>query len=112
MTIQRQLHWGAACLLLALAALASAQSPATLPADLDPDSRARLPYLRRKDIDEKNLKILDGRPGRSLEGVLRGPLAFAAYNPVSRRPCSISTTPPWQGRSTRTCGNSPYGRLP
>ena len=67
--------------LTAAAVLASAQSAAKLPADLDPDSRARLPYLQRKDMDEKAQKIFDTLPGRSQEGILRGPLAFAAYNP-------------------------------
>jgi 4-carboxymuconolactone decarboxylase len=82
MTIHRQLHWGAAFLLLASGALvASAQSSAKLPADLDPDSRARVPYLQRKDMDERGQKIYDTLPGRSPEGVLSGPLAFAAYNP-------------------------------
>ena len=82
MTIHRQLHRGAAFLLLASGALvASAQSGAKLPADLDADSRARVPYLQRKDMDERGQKIYDTLPGRSPEGVLRGPLAFAAYNP-------------------------------
>ena len=82
MTIHRQLQCGAALLLLASGALvASAQSAARLPADLDPDSRARLPYVQRKDMDERGQKIFDTLPGRSAEGVLRGPLAFAAYNP-------------------------------
>lgn len=85
MTTYRPLHLvflGAASLLLASGALlVSAQSAAKLPADLDPDSRARLPYLQRKDMDESSQKIFDTLPGRSPEGVLRGPLAFAAYNP-------------------------------
>jgi 4-carboxymuconolactone decarboxylase len=85
MTICRPLYLmslGAASLLLASGALlASAQSAAKLPADLDPDSRARLPYLQRKDMDDSSQKIFDTLPGRSPEGVLRGPLAFAAYNP-------------------------------
>src|SRR4029079_2744362 len=55
------------------------------PADLDPASRARLPYLQRKDMDEPGQKIYDTLPGRSPEGVLRGPLAFAAYNPAVAR---------------------------
>jgi 4-carboxymuconolactone decarboxylase len=63
------------------AALTYAQSAAKLPADLDPDSRSRLPYLQRKDMDEASQKVFDVLPGRSPEGVLRGPLAFAAYNP-------------------------------
>jgi 4-carboxymuconolactone decarboxylase len=82
MTIHRQLLRGAAFLLLASGALvASAQSGAKLPADLDANSRARVPYLQRKDMDERGQKIYDTLPGRSPEGVLRGPLAFAAYNP-------------------------------
>jgi 4-carboxymuconolactone decarboxylase len=82
MHIHRQLRWGAALVILAAgAALTYAQSAAKLPADLDPDSRARLPYLQRKDMDEPSQKIFDVLPGRSQEGVLRGPLAFAAYNP-------------------------------
>jgi len=82
MTIRRHLHWGTAIVMLGLgAALGAAQSAARLAADLDPDSRARLPYLQRKDMDEPSQKIFDTLPGRSPEGVLRGPLAFAAYNP-------------------------------
>ena len=72
----------ATLLLLTMAVFVAAQSAAKLPADLDPDSRARLPYLQRKDMDERAQKIFDTLPGRSAEGVLRGPLAFAAYNPA------------------------------
>jgi 4-carboxymuconolactone decarboxylase len=64
---------------------AAAQTAGRLSADLDPDSRARLPYLQRKDLDERGQKIYDTLPGRSPEGVLRGPLAFAAYNPSVAR---------------------------
>ena len=86
MTMSRHIHWGASLWLLASAALvASAQSADKLPADLDPDSRARLPYLQRKDMDEKGQKIYDTLPGKSAEGILRGPLAFAAYNPSVAR---------------------------
>ena len=67
-------------LLVTLTALAAAQSPA-LPPDLNPDSRARLPYLQRKDMDEKALPVFDTLPGLGKDGVLKGPLAFAAYNP-------------------------------
>jgi 4-carboxymuconolactone decarboxylase len=80
-SIYRKLCLGAAFLVLASAALTYAQSAAKPPADLDPDSRARLPYLQRKDMDESSQKIFDKLPGRSPEGILRGPLAFAAYNP-------------------------------
>jgi len=83
MTIHPYLYKGTVALILVLLAAVpgAAQSAAKLPADLDPDSRARLPYLQRKDLDEKGQKIYDTLPGRSPEGVLRGPLAFAAYNP-------------------------------
>jgi 4-carboxymuconolactone decarboxylase len=73
---------GAALLLLASGSFtASAQSTAKLPADVDPSSLARRPYLQRKDLDAANQQIFDVLPGRSPEGVLRGPLAFAGYNP-------------------------------
>ena len=81
MLTRRRLYWSAALLLTSGVLFAAAQSAATLPADLDPQSRARLPYLQRKDMDENNQKIFDQLPGLSKEGVLSGPLAFAAYNP-------------------------------
>jgi 4-carboxymuconolactone decarboxylase len=85
MTMHRRLQCGAAFLLLTSGAVAYAQSAARLPADLDPDSRARLPYLQRKDMDAASQKIFDTLPGRSPEGVLRGPLAFAGYNPAAAK---------------------------
>jgi len=51
-------------------------------ADLNPESRARLPYLQRKDMDEKVLPVFNTLPGLGKDGVLKGPLAFAAYNPA------------------------------
>ena len=68
----------AVILLAASAALfVYAQSP--LPADLDPQSHARLPYLKKSEMDAKGQKILDVFPSK--DGTLSGPLAFAAYNP-------------------------------
>ena len=81
MITRRNLFWSAAALLAFGVLLAAAQSVAPLPTDLDPQSRARLPYLQRKDMDENAQKIFDVLPGRSKDGVLSGPLAFAAYNP-------------------------------
>lgn len=73
---------GALSLLMMLGALpASAQSTGALPADIDPDSRARLPYLERQDLDEAGQQVFDQLPGRTPDGKLGGPLAFAAYNP-------------------------------
>ena len=81
MLTRRRLYWSAALLLTSGVLLAAAQSAAPLPTDLDSQSRARLPYLQRKDLDENAQKIFDVLPGRSKDGVLSGPLAFAAYNP-------------------------------
>lgn len=68
----------AVILLAASAALfVYAQSP--LPADLDPQSHARLPYLKKSEMDAKGQKIFDVFPSK--DGTLSGPLAFAAYNP-------------------------------
>jgi 4-carboxymuconolactone decarboxylase len=52
---------------------------AKLPADLDPQSRARLPYLKRTDMDAQGQKVAD--VFRVKDGPLTGPLAFATYNP-------------------------------
>ena len=83
MTLDRPMLWGAALMMMAATALtSSAQSAAALPADINSDSRARLPYVQRKDMDEASQKIFDVLPGRRPDGSLSGPLAFAAYNPA------------------------------
>jgi 4-carboxymuconolactone decarboxylase len=77
MTLSRSTHWRAAILMAASASfLVYAQSK--LPADLDPQSRARLPYLKKSDMDANGQKLLE--VFRSKDDTLRGPLAFAAYN--------------------------------
>jgi 4-carboxymuconolactone decarboxylase len=81
MTARRSLYSVAALLLVSGALLGAAQVAGALPADLDPMSRARLPYLQRKDLDQRAQTIFDTLPGRSSDGALGGPLAFAAYNP-------------------------------
>jgi alkylhydroperoxidase family enzyme len=65
-----------AFLLVVASALVVAQ------ADLDPESHARLPHLQRKDLSEADQKIFDTLPGKGKDDVLRGPLAYAAYNPA------------------------------
>src|SRR6266705_3667869 len=70
----------AASLVASASFLAYAQSK--LPADLDPQSRARLPYLKKSDMDAKGQKVFDTLPGAGKDEILRGPLAFAAYNPA------------------------------
>src|SRR5579862_3935533 len=79
MTLPSSSRWLAAILLAATASwIAFAQSK--LAADLDPQSRARLPYLKKSDLDAKAQKALEPFLGK--DDTLRGPLAFAAYNPA------------------------------
>jgi len=79
MILHRLLLCVSALLLIVAAAVAQT---ATLPADINKDSMARLPYLQRQALDEAGQKIFDVLPGRSANGTLGGPLAFAAYNPA------------------------------
>jgi 4-carboxymuconolactone decarboxylase len=72
-------HWAAILVAGSASFIAYAQS--RLPADLDPQSRARLPYLKKSDMDAKDQKIFDTLPGAGKDEILRGPLAFSAYNP-------------------------------
>ena len=72
-------------LIAAVAPAALAQETANLPADLDATSLARSPYLQRTGLDAAGQEIFDLLPGRSPEGVLGGPLAFAAYNPAAAK---------------------------
>ena len=67
---------------LAVACSAAVVSAQQLPADLDATSRARLPYLQRKDTDESAKRLFDTfvRNSNSPTDQLRGPLAFASYN--------------------------------
>jgi 4-carboxymuconolactone decarboxylase len=78
MTLSPSAHKWAVILLAASASfLVYAQSK--LPADLDPQSRARLPYLKSSEVDAKGKKVVDifGKGG-----TVSGPLAFATYNPA------------------------------
>jgi len=67
---------------LAVACSAAVVSAQQLPADLDATSRARLPYLQRKDTDESAKRLFDifVRNSNTPTDELRGPLAFASYN--------------------------------
>src|SRR5580700_9198508 len=71
-----------AVILLAGSATFIAHAQSKLPSDLDPESRARLPYLKKSDMDAKGQKIFDTLPGAGKDDILRGPLAFAGYNPA------------------------------
>lgn len=79
MTLSRSSYrW--AVVLLAASASFTAYAQSKVPADLDPQSHARLPYLNKSDMDPKGQKVFDTFAGK--DGTLRGPLAFAAYNPA------------------------------
>ena len=81
MTFPSSAQWRAAVLLAASASFITfAQSQ--LPTDLDSQSRARLPYLKKSDMDAKGQKIFDTLPGAGKDEILRGPLAYASYNPA------------------------------
>ena len=71
------LKWAATLLAASVSVIAFAQSK--LPADLDPQSRARLPYLKSSEVDAKGKKVVD-MFGKG--GTVSGPLAFATYNPA------------------------------
>jgi len=66
-------------ILTAAAASLIAYAQAKLPADLDAQSRARLPYLKSSEVDAKGKRVVDvfGKGG-----TVSGPLAFATYNPA------------------------------
>jgi 4-carboxymuconolactone decarboxylase len=67
---------------LAVGCAATAAIAQQLPPDLDATSRARVPYLQRKDTDESAKRLFDVfvRNSNSPTDELRGPLAFSAYN--------------------------------
>ena len=67
-----------AVILLAASASSLVYAQSKLPADLDPQSRARLPYLKKADMDAAGQKVLAIFPSK--DDTLSGPLAFAAYN--------------------------------
>jgi 4-carboxymuconolactone decarboxylase len=69
--------WATMLFAASVSFIAFAQSK--LPADLDPQSRARLPYLKSPEVDAKGKKVVDifGKGG-----TVTGPLAFATYNPA------------------------------
>ena len=68
-----------AVLAAGFAAAAAAQS---LPADINPHSRARVPYVQRKDTDESAKRLFDifVRNSNLPTDEIKGPLAYASYN--------------------------------
>jgi 4-carboxymuconolactone decarboxylase len=78
MTPVRRLCFSLSALFLSTTVVAQA-----LPPDLDPESRARLPYVERQDTDAASQRLFDTfvRNSNAPTDPLTGPLAFAAYNP-------------------------------
>jgi 4-carboxymuconolactone decarboxylase len=66
-----------AVILVAASASFIAYAQAKLPTDVDPQSRARLPYMKSAEVDAKGKRVVDifGKGG-----TVSGPLAFATYN--------------------------------
>lgn len=79
MTCRRTLFTSLSFLALSLAA--STLQAQGLPADINADSLARLPYVKRADLDAAGQAIYDMLPGRRPSGDVSGPLAWPAYNP-------------------------------
>lgn len=67
-----------------LCSAGAAVSAQSLPADLDAQSLARLPYIQRQDAAEGSQRLFDifVRNSSAPTDQLTGPLAFAAYNPA------------------------------
>jgi 4-carboxymuconolactone decarboxylase len=76
MTSPSSRKWAVILIVVLAGVIAYAQTK--LPADLDAQSRARLPYLKSSEVDAKGKKVVDifGKGG-----TVTGPLAFATYNP-------------------------------
>jgi hypothetical protein len=90
-------------MLTAAAVLAFAQSAAKLPADLDPDSRARLPYLQRKDMDEQAERFSTRCRVAARKASCEDLLPSRRITGGSRKRCLRGTTrPSMKERWTRT----------
>jgi 4-carboxymuconolactone decarboxylase len=80
MSLSRKSFFAVSAVLAASCAVgAAAQS---LPADINPGSRARVPYVQRKDTDESAKRLFDVfvRNSNLPTDEIKGPLAFASYN--------------------------------
>jgi 4-carboxymuconolactone decarboxylase len=66
--------------LVSLLAIAGVEAQ-ELPADINPDSGARLPYTTRGEVGEAGVRVADIFARGGPETPLSGPLAWAAYNP-------------------------------
>jgi 4-carboxymuconolactone decarboxylase len=79
--VRRLSHAVSALFLCAAGATASAQP---LPADIDANSLARLPYIQRQDAADGSQRLFEifVRNSSAPTDQLTGPLAFAAYNPA------------------------------
>ena len=83
MKLKKTTAWRLQWALIGLAAcvFGSIAHAQTMPADLDEQSGARLPYLTRADMGEEGRRLADifARNGAP-DDPIAGPLAFAAYN--------------------------------
>ena len=68
-------------MLLLVMGSAHAQNVAKLPADVDPESKNRLPLIQPKNMDEATRKVFLELAGNNTERPLSGFLGLALYNP-------------------------------
>jgi 4-carboxymuconolactone decarboxylase len=68
-------------MLLLVMGSAHAQNVAKLPADVDPESKNRLPLIQPKDMDEATRKVFLELAGANTERPLGSFLGLALYNP-------------------------------
>ena len=81
MTVQNDRYRRISLLPLATVAIFGTLQVSAQPADLDPESGARLPYVTRADLGEEGKRLADiFAPEGNAGDRISGPLAFAAYN--------------------------------
>lgn len=74
--------WFTATATLLVACIGLTANAQQLPADINANSLARLPYVQRKDADAGAKRLFETfvRDSNAPTDVIKGPLAFAAYN--------------------------------
>jgi 4-carboxymuconolactone decarboxylase len=77
------------CCALVGAAIAAAQTPAKLPADVDAKSLSRLPWLTRADLDANGLRVFEDMNGKDATTPRTAPGAAVMYSPTVGEPFEL-----------------------
>jgi len=72
--------------MLLSAALVSAQTAARLPADVDPDSYSRLPFVKRDQMSAEGQRVYDKLVGKDRAAPATGPVGTSLYSPGVAEP--------------------------